>query len=591
LPDQWNSHRVDRRTFLKAGVAGAAAVGAGAGIWAATQGGRRRPRPGAPNILVLVVDQMRTPTWFGAGHGGAALPPHLAALRRGAVAFGSHYTVSNDCTPSRSALVTGLYTHQTGCLLTGGSTLYPGFPTWGTMLREHGYDAYWYGKWHLTHGDNHWNAAFGGPLLAQYGFAGGTFPSPNGAPGQGWHADPHIVDQFREWFAQEGAGGPWCTTVSLVNPHDIAWWYRRTNRQHAERSAPRAVASLPPNFETPAQLAARRKPALQHSLQETSAQAFGPVPFSGPNVEKRWLPFLDLYVKLQRAVDDHIGHVMRILHSNPQVAANTVVVFTADHGEYGASHGLRGKGAAVYEEGIRVPLLVKDPRGKLTRAPERVRTQLTSSVDVAPLLLTIATGSEHWRREPRYAHIADRPRLERLLADPHAPGRPYVLHATDEVVTEFADELYSANAPLHIVSMRTPAAKYAIYSHWPGNGTQALALGQERELYDYRTRAGRLELDNVAGRSPLEARMQTAIEHALAAELHAPLSADLAAARAIGFEDYLSMAKRAVVQATRRRRRLAERLARLEARQLAQRLAHLDARGNRFPTPHPRPPH
>jgi arylsulfatase A-like enzyme len=582
LPNQWDSPRVDRRTFIKAGVAGAAAIGAGAGIWAATHGGQRRARPGAPNILVILVDQMRYPAWFGAGHRGAALPPNLAALRRGAVAFGSHYTVSNDCTPSRSALVTGLYTHQTGCLLTGGSTLYPGFPTWGTMLREHGYEAYWYGKWHLTHGDGHWDATFGAPLLALYGFAGGTFPSPNGAPGQGWHADPHIVEQFRQWYAQEGGGGPWCTTVSLVNPHDIAWWYRRTDRQLAERRAPRAVAGLPPNFETPAMLAARRKPRLQHSLQETSAQSFGYVPFSGPHVKERWLPFLDLYVKLQRVVDEQVGHVLRILHSNPQVAANTVVIFTADHGEYGASHGLRGKGASVYEEGIRVPLLVKDPRRELTRAPEHVRNQLTSSVDLAPLLLTIASGSEAWRRERRYAHIAGRLPLERLLADPHAPGRPYVLHATDEVVTEYAVELYSANAPLHIVAIRTPTAKYATYSHWAPHSIELVAAGQERELYDYRTRAGRLELDNVAGRSALEAQMSTAIEQALAAELRAPLSPQLAAARTVGFDDYMTMAKRAVVEATRRRRRLAQRLARLEARARRRRL-----RARRPGTPFP----
>ena len=99
------------------------------------------------------------------------------------------------------------------------------------------------------------------------------------------------------------------------------------------------------------------------------------------------------------------------LDSRPQVAANTVIVFTSDHGEYGASHGLRGKGAGAYEEAIRVPLIVKDPRGVLTSAPERARTQLTSSVDVAPLLLTIASGSDEWRRE-------------RALRAPRRPARP-----------------------------------------------------------------------------------------------------------------------------------------------------------------------
>ena len=228
-------------------------LGAGAGIWAASQGGGGRARAGAPNILVILVDQMRYPRWFSAANAGVNLPPHLARLRQGAVSFAHHYTASNDCTPSRSTLLTGLYTHQTGCLLTGGSTLHPGFPTWGSMLREHGYRTYWYGKWHLTHGDNRWTPALGAPILDSYGFSGGTYPSPNGAPGQGWRADPHIVRQFDEWFAQEGNGGPWCTTVSLINPHDIAWWYRRTDRipDRGDSAAPRPRRACRPTSRRP----------------------------------------------------------------------------------------------------------------------------------------------------------------------------------------------------------------------------------------------------------------------------------------------------------------------------------------------------
>jgi arylsulfatase A-like enzyme len=554
-------HRFSRRTLIKGGIAAGVALGAGAGVWALTQGGPPavRARPGSPNILVIIVDQLRFPRWFSPARHRIGLPPNLARLRLGAVSFEHHYTASNDCSPSRAALLTGLYTHQTGCLLTGASTLHAGFPTWGTMLREQGYQTYWYGKWHLTQHDNRWTAAAGGPALDSYGFDGGTFPSPDGAPGQGWRVDPHVVAQFDQWFAQEGGGGPWCTTVSLVNPHDIAWWYRRTDRVPPESHAPRTVAQLPPNFETPAQLLARRKPTLQRSLQETSAQSFGEVPFTGPEVHAKWLPFLDLYVKLQRRVDGQIGHVLRTLHSRPEVAANTVIVFTSDHGEYGASHGLRGKGAAVYEEGIRVPLLIKDPRGKLTRAPERPRTQLTSSVDLAPFLLTVASGGDEWRRDARYAHLAHRFRLERLLADPTAAGRPYVLHATDELVTEFAVELYAAQAPLHIVALRTADAKFAMYSHWARNGIEPLAHGQQRELYDYRTHAGRLEIDNVAGHSPLEERLDAMLRRAVADELRAPLPAALAGAREAGFADYLNNARRGVINATNRRRKLLER--------------------------------
>jgi arylsulfatase A-like enzyme len=557
--DDKRSGGLNRRTFIKRGLAAGGLAGAGAAIWAATDTGSpaRKPRratSAAPNILVIVVDQLRFPQWFSPAPGAPGLPPNLARLRQGAVSFAHHYTASNDCTPARAALLTGLYTHQTGCMITGASTLNPGFPTWGTILREQGYDTYWYGKWHLTHGDRFWTAATGAPVLDSYGFSGGTYPSPNGSPGQGWRVDPHITAQFDEWFAHHGSRGPWCTTVSLVNPHDISWWYRWSDRLRAEATAPSTVSRLPPNFETPELLAKRHKPRLQRSLQETSASAFGAVPFTGPDVLGVWLAFLDLYVKLQLEVDRHIGRVLDTLESRPEVAANTVVVFTSDHGEYGASHGLRGKGAAAYDEGIRVPLLVKDPRGLLTSAPEVPRTQLTSSVDVAPLLLTIAAGSDAWRRDSHYAHIAGRLDIGRILADPQAPGRPYELHATDEIVTEFATELY--DAPLHVVALRTERAKYAIYSDWHDHSIEPLRRGQDRELYDYRSHSGRLELDNSAGSHPLEESLDAQLERALREELRGALPARLGVARELGFNDYFSTARHvARVAAARRRQR------------------------------------
>ncbi len=569
--------RIDRRTFVKKGLLAGGAVAGGAlavsrladandgsGAAASTapkpistpaQPARRQAptSPQQPNILVIVVDQLRFPQWFGVGPGGPGLPPNLRRLRQGAVSFSRHYTASNDCTPARATLLTGLYTHQTGCMITGGSTLDPGFPTWGSMLREHGYHTRWYGKWHLTHGDNKWNPARGSHALERYGFAGGTYPSPDGAPGQGWRVDPGIAGQFEQWLSTVGESKPWCTTVSFVNPHDIAWWYGWSDRVPDEEFAPSVIATLPPNFETPELLAARNKPRLQRSLQETAAASFGPVPFTGPEVTSTWLGMLNLYAMLQNEVDGHIGRVLDALQSRPRVAANTVVVFTSDHGEYGGSHGLRGKGASAYEEAIRVPLIVKDPRGALTKAPEIARTQLTSSVDVAPLLLTIASGSDEWRRERRYAHLAGRLDIAGILADPTAPGRPYVLHATDETVTEFANEPYAADAPLHVVALRTAAAKYATYSNWPDEGIQQLADGQERELYDYRTADGRLELDNGTGHSQLEGPLSAMLQRAFVEELRRPLPHHLHAARERGFNDYFKVATRVATRAVAHR--------------------------------------
>src|SRR5262249_9459150 len=256
----------------------------------------------------------------------------------------------------------------------------------------------------------------------------------------------------------------------------------------------------------------------------------------------------------QREVDRHVGRVLDALESRPRVAANTVIVFTSDHGEYGASHGLRGKGAGAYEEAIRVPLIVKDPRGVLTSETERARTHLSSSVAVAPLLLPIATGSDDWRREPPYSHLSGRLDLAAILADSKAPGRPYVLHATDETVTEFAIEPYAAGAPRHVLALRTPTAKYATYSNWADGGIAPLAEGQEAELYDYGTHGGRLELNNSAGHSPLEESLRARLERALHDELRAPLPYRLTEARARGFADYVSVARSAARSAAAHRR-------------------------------------
>ena len=111
-------------------------------------------------------------------------------------------------------------------------------------------------------------------------------------------------------------------------------------------------------------------------------------------------------------------------------------------------------------------------------------------MDVAPLLLTIASGSNDWRaRPPLLPHRGAALDLAAILDDPDAAGRPYVLHATDEVVTEFAVEPYAADAPLHVTAIRTPDAKYATYSNWRERTIEPLAAGREAELYDYSTRA------------------------------------------------------------------------------------------------------
>jgi arylsulfatase A-like enzyme len=249
---------------------------------------------------------------------------------------------------------------------------------------------------------------------------------------------------------------------------------------------------------------------------------------------------MDTYLMLQGYVDRQVGHVLAALAAQPAVHANTVVLFTSDHGEYGGSHGLRGKGASGYEEAIRVPLYVRDFRGLATAAPAVGRTQLTSSVDVSALLLTLATGSSAWRHESRYRHLATRHDLAAICAHPAAPGRKWVLHATDEDVTEFATEPYAAEAPRHVVALRTKRGKLALYSNWRAGSIEVEPAGAELELYDYSSPAGSAELENAAGAAgALEEELWVTLEEeAIPTELRAPLPYALRAAQRRGMADY-----------------------------------------------------
>ncbi|MFI1917995.1 sulfatase-like hydrolase/transferase [Nocardia sp. NPDC020380] len=535
-----------RRGFL---TGAAASVGAAAAATAVGPAARARAdvNPDQPNILVVIVDEMRAPMWFPDQQVLDQVLPNLARIRHGSVSFEQHYTAANDCTASRGALVTGLYTHQTGCMVVSESTLSPKFPTWGSMLREHGYETTWWGKWHLGHYPDRTPGA-----LDAYGFGGGTYPSPNGAPGQGLQADPRIVDDFVDWFEHDAGTAPWCTTVSLVNPHDIQYWPRWTRRDQDNSGIQRWVDQLPPNFETPEQLAA--KPRLQTALIQVSMAAFGVAPYGTAEAQAAWIDMRNMYLWLQQQVDIQIGRVLDTLNQRPDVAANTVIVFTSDHGDYAGSHGLHGKGGGAYDEAIRVPFYVHDPRGRLSPTDSTsVRKQLTSSVDLTPLLLTIGTGGNDWRSVDRYQHLQGRLDMAALCRNATEPGRPFIAHSTDEATIEEAAILFDHNAPGHVAMVRTADAKFASYSTWV-DGQIRIDGGaeQEFELYDYSTGNGRLELDNQAATgNPLRGSMEGLLNQAIQSELQQPLPGYLKDAQEQGYDDYFQSQRSLATKAER----------------------------------------
>lgn len=116
---------MERRDFLKS--AGIAATGALAGAsprlgLALDTDQDRVPGP-RPNILFILVDELRFPSVFPAGVNNVGdflsrFMPHVYSLWQKGVKFASHYTAASACTPARGVLVTGLYSQQSWVCVT-----------------------------------------------------------------------------------------------------------------------------------------------------------------------------------------------------------------------------------------------------------------------------------------------------------------------------------------------------------------------------------------------------------------------------------------------------------------------------------------
>lgn len=92
----------------------------------------------------------------------------------------------------------------------------------------------------------------------------------------------------------------------------------------------------------------------------------------------------DLYDGEVAFTDFHIGRVIEALDASP-MASRTVVVLTGDHGEAFGEHGEYFHGREVWEEIVRVPLLIRVPGAKPRRISRRV-----SHVDLEPTILELA---------------------------------------------------------------------------------------------------------------------------------------------------------------------------------------------------------
>ena len=530
---------MDRREFLKTG--GAVVAGgllADLGIFEQAAGAARKTDR-QPNIVFILVDEMRFPSVFPTGVRTPAeflrrFMPNVFYLWQHGVKFDSYYTAVSACSPSRAAIHTGLYPHQEWLGATRtvrGLTLQTGFPTYGRLLRQLGYQTPYFGKWHLSNppADGTTNG-----YLEDYGFQGMTVPDPTGHNGEGAEKDvPIIAATAAQWLREQApSAAPFCITVSFVNPHDKEYWWAGAQGTvyeqlfdgqslkpfisdyesvaSEENPPPLGFPAIPPNWESYADLPRHGKPNTQQVIRSFIDAVWGgasddpsvttfsvqPSPMAprtygaGIAPYSYWQRSLDMYTLVQQMVDQAIGDVIAAIPQS--VLANTVIVFTSDHGDYAGAHGLiSNKIGSAYEEAIHLPLVVTDLTHQFTKQVDKPRTQLASSVDLMPMLVTLGNrGSSSWRRGDLRRIYEERLNLVELLRNPNAAGRDYILFATDEVLPVVFNYLH---APTHVLAVRTREAKLVTYTHWFPGTTRPILGSMQLEFYDYATSHGRAE--------------------------------------------------------------------------------------------------
>ncbi len=329
---------------------------------------------------------------------------------------------------------------------------------------------------------------------------------------------------------------------------------------------PLGYPAVPPNWETGAQIAAN-KPSTQTytrlfqeavwggAADDAAQQGFTVAPYPpapyppipgasygiGLAPYSYWQRSLDSYTQIMQAADGAIGQVLQTFVQLPaSVQNNTVIMFMSDHGEYAGAHGfLSGKIGSLYDEAYHVPLIVVDPSGRFTGDIDTPRQGLTSSVDVLPLLVSLGLGgSRTWLSGDLDLIYGKRHDLLPMLQSSQAPGRQYVLLATDEAPPGY---LNFNGSPAHLVGIRTQEMKFGIYANWVGPTSQ-IANDQtlETELYDYSTSGGAAELDNLKDDPRIPALRQSLVNDIIPSELRAPLPGALGVAQDLSRIAYLT---------------------------------------------------
>ena len=381
---------MNRRRFLQAAGLGAAAAAMESNL----QGEERDVE--RPNVLLIHADQHRIGT-LGCYGNRDIRTPNIDRLAAAGVRYENSFCPYPVCTPSRYSLVSGQYVHQHRGW-SNRTTLAPGIATFPKVLQAAGYRTRAVGKMHFT------------PTYLDVGYDEMVLAEQDG-PGR-WDDDYHrylmerglvdrndLEDQRRE-YRDRAPKVYWDTCGALVSnlpeQHHATTWAADRAVETLRSWTPDAahllmVGFIKPHhpFDPPAPWHKTYDPAALALLPGWTQACFdhdlklsrGYFPNDQLSEESLRLAMAYYYATISQ-IDYHVGRMVALLKQK-SLYDNTLIIYTADHGEFMGFHHLLLKGNHLYDPLAKVPLVVKWPG----RAPAgTLSKRLVNNIDLAPTI-------------------------------------------------------------------------------------------------------------------------------------------------------------------------------------------------------------
>lgn len=447
-----------------------------------------------PNIVVIQADQMAAQA-LGAYGDEAAQTPHIDALAAEGAVFDRAYCNTPLCAPSRASMMTGRMPSDIECF-DNGDDFPASTPTFAHHLRAAGYHTALIGRMHFIGPDQHhgfeerlttdvypadldmvpdWRRPLS-DRLQWYHDADSVFTAgvslatvqQDFDDEVGFRALRHLNDRARanRW---EGEEIPFLMVTSFIHPHDPY----EPPREHWDRFA---GVDIPPPAHPEVPDAAQDPHT--HRLRAMSGFDLREPATADVQRARR------AYYAAVSYIDDHVGRIRERL-ADLELAENTVVIVTSDHGDMLGEKGLWYK-MSPYEQSARVPLIVYGPENLV---PHGRFAAPVSLLDLLPTLLDIsgadadeaapgdsllaiardeARGEEHVRaRQVVIEYLAEgtqRPQLTlvsgslKLVVCPGDPDQLFDLDEDPDELTNVASDAGYADA---LAALRSAlAARY-----------------------------------------------------------------------------------------------------------------------------------